>query len=284
MIFRLKENYSKEDLQKSYKKLVKKYHPDSNPKNQDWSHKKMTEINLAYEICCKHLESKTKINQEFPENRPKKEDINKKSGDYDKFSTINERQKSRNLNISSELYSKMTNVSTIFIRGAEKYFEYGLEKRKMRYEGVRRFRYRESLRDFNQSMEKSFELEEFCRQEYDRFALNLFIRFTGNFIQYIQLRESDIPDHPLINSHWDSMEDYLLLSIKSYLVPHLMHNYRKTSWNTSFTHCWNQLMYLKQRFPVLAEDTTFLIFQNLADSFLKLRNEEYDRQMHFFLQ
>ncbi|MDC7240634.1 MAG: hypothetical protein PQJ50_09770 [Spirochaetales bacterium] len=133
-------------------------------------------------------------------------------------------------------------------------------------------------------MEKILELEDVCRHEYDRFALNLFIRFTGNFINYTQLNERDIPDHPLINSHWDSMEDYLLLAIKSYLVPHLMQNYRKIGWNTSFNHCWNQLNYLKQRFPQLTEDRTFLVFQNLADSFLKLRNEEYDRQMHFFPQ
>jgi DnaJ domain len=282
MIFKLKTDFSKEDLQKSYKKLVKKYHPDSNPKNQEWSHKKMTEINLAYEACCSHLEVNNEINQEIPNNQSEK-DSNRHTKQQNQ-DTHHKKKKNNKQNyaISPDVYKKILNISNIYINASEIFFEYGLENRKLRYEGVRRFRYRESLRNFEDAVSKTIELDQYCRQDYDQYAVNLFLRFTGNLFEYVQLREQDIPEHPLLNKHWDLMEEYMLYSIKDYLVPHLIHNFKKMSANTSFTQCWNQLGYLQTRFPTLEEDKTFKICHNLADSLKEIRREENDMQFNFF--
>ncbi|WP_171832089.1 J domain-containing protein [Oceanispirochaeta sp. M1] len=282
MIFKLKTDFSKEDLQKSYKKLVKKYHPDSNPKNQEWSHNKMTEINLAYEACCSYLESNNEINQENPNYQPAKEQ-NKDTNEQNLKAHKKKQQNSKiNQEITPDLYKRILNISNIYTEASEIFFEYGLEKRKLRYEGVRRFRYRESLRIFDDAVNKTTELDQYCKTEYDQYAVNLFLRFTGNLFHYIQLDERHIPDHPLLNRHWDLMEEYMLYSIKDYLVPHLVHNFRKMSANTSFTQCWNQLIYLQTRFPALDEDKTFKICHNLADSLREIRREEYEMQYNFF--
>ena len=160
------------------------------------------------------------------------------------------------------------------------FFEYGLENRKIRYDGVRRFRYRESLRLFETILPDIFNLDEASRHEYDHQIARLFIRFTGNFYEYVRM--DDIPRHPLINPHWDSMEEYLILALKLYLAPHLMTDYSRKSWGTCYTHCWNQQNYLMRRFPDLGVDESFLICRNLADSCRNLRQEENDSGIRFF--
>ena len=282
MIFKLNNDFSKKDLQKSYKTLVKKYHPDSNPKNQDWSHKKMTEINLAYETCCNLLNNKTNITNDFKEDevkyQEKSHEFNKKNSET---STINN-LKSKHKDISLILYKKIKESSNNIMYAAEKFFEYGLENRKLRYEGVRRFRYRESLRLYGESFSEILQLETYCQNESDIYFLNLFIRFTGNFYQYIKLKENEIPHHPLLNRHWQIMEDYLINALKDYLVPHQMANSKKLHWKTGFTHCWNQIVYIRQRFPTLEKNDVFLIFHNLADSYTIIRKAEQDRGIFYF--
>lgn len=280
MIFRLKENFSKKDLQKSYKKLVKKYHPDSNPENQDWSHKKMTEINLAYELCCKHLEGNPESNQPQNKNNHKKQ--NKKQeyeARYD-YHKQKKHQKDKNQELSNKFAKKIASCSTKFSDAAELFFEYGLENRKLRHEGVRRFRYRECLRLFQLILPDIFSLEESCTHDFDAHTARLFTRFTGNFYQYVRMGE--IPRHPLINSHWDSMEEYLILALKLYLAPHLMTDYSRKNWGTCYTHCWNQQNYLMRRFPDLMDDESFQICRNLADSCRNIRLEENESGTRFF--
>jgi len=281
MIFKLDENYSKEDLQKSYKKLVKKYHPDSNPKNQDWSHHKMTEINLAYEVCTEHLDIKSNYNQELreePEKNNKKEQF---FGHNQKYNKKSKRNKTDSEHISNVTINKLKILTNNFIKACERYFEYGLENRKLRNEGVRRFRYRETIRLFEINFSDCFTLEEYCVTDFDHRIVNLFTRFSGNFYQYALLKENEIPHHPLLNRHWQMMEEYLILSLKDYLVPHFIHN-KKLHWNTSFTHCWNQLVYIKNRFPTIGDDKIFMVIYNLADSYRCMRKEETDRRISFF--
>ncbi len=45
------------EVQRAYRKMAKKYHPDSNPSNQDDAHKMMMKINEAYETIKKHIRS-----------------------------------------------------------------------------------------------------------------------------------------------------------------------------------------------------------------------------------
>ena len=45
------------ELNSSFRKLAKKYHPDYNRNNESWATGKMTELNLAYEIALEYLTS-----------------------------------------------------------------------------------------------------------------------------------------------------------------------------------------------------------------------------------
>ncbi|WP_168203401.1 J domain-containing protein [Oceanispirochaeta crateris] len=278
----MKDEFSKEDLQKSYKLLVKKYHPDSNPKNQDWSHKKMTEINLAYETCCNFLNAKKDNKIDFKEesvkNQEKENVFKQKNPNHFEKQNFNR----NNQGFNPILYKNIKRTSLKVVHASEIFFEYGLENRKIRYEGVRRFRYRESLRSYEDSFSDILELEQFCQNDLDQFLLNLYIRFTGNLTQYIHLKDAMIPRHPLLNRHWQSMEDHLIYSLKDYLVPYQISSFKKIHWKTGFTYCWNQLKYLRQRFPRLENDDVFLIFHNLADSYSKIRKAEEDCGISFF--
>jgi len=53
----IKEGASIVEITKAYRKLAKKYHPDSHPNNTDYAHKIMVRINEAYSIVKKYLES-----------------------------------------------------------------------------------------------------------------------------------------------------------------------------------------------------------------------------------
>ena len=53
----IKEGTSIVEITKAYRKLAKKYHPDSHPDNNNYAHKMMVRINEAYSIVKKYLES-----------------------------------------------------------------------------------------------------------------------------------------------------------------------------------------------------------------------------------
>ena len=53
------------DLNSSFRKLAKKYHPDFNRNNEAWANLKMTELNLAYEMVLEYLTSRECESDEF---------------------------------------------------------------------------------------------------------------------------------------------------------------------------------------------------------------------------
>jgi len=56
-ILGIKEGASIVEITKAYRRLAKKYHPDSHQENVDYAHKMMVKINEAYSIVKKYLES-----------------------------------------------------------------------------------------------------------------------------------------------------------------------------------------------------------------------------------
>ena len=49
-ILEVPKNASEDDIKKAYRKLVKKYHPDRNPREEKWANEKLKEINEAYGV------------------------------------------------------------------------------------------------------------------------------------------------------------------------------------------------------------------------------------------
>ncbi len=277
MIFKLQEGFSQRDLQKSYKKLVKKYHPDFNPENQEWAHKRMTEINLAYELCLKKLEEKTSsppLSSKAPE---AKEKINTPPA-----SSCPRPFKVEPRPASPVFWKSLIKTARRFSSASEIFFEYGLENRKIRREGVRRFRYRECLHLLEELLPDIFALEKSCVHQYDDLLARLYIRFTGNFYSYALIKEKQIPSHPRLDKHWNAMELYLMLSMKDYLSPHLIQNFRKIHWGTAITMTVNEQLYLRRRFPELQGSHSFQTCFNLADSYIKIREEEMRGRVQYF--
>jgi len=111
-------------LNTSYRKLAKAHHPDSNRGRESWAHKVMTELNLAYETVRAHLSSS------FPDDDLSRSRAHSPSGETSvpRFSQVSK----------SAINSVLEGIFT--------YYQYGLENIGLRYEGVRRIRYRDALR------------------------------------------------------------------------------------------------------------------------------------------
>mgnify|MGYP001208083696 FL=1 len=58
-IMELSVNASEEEIVKAFKKLAKQFHPDANPGNADWAHKKMSDLNLAYQTLLEYKKNGT---------------------------------------------------------------------------------------------------------------------------------------------------------------------------------------------------------------------------------
>ncbi len=275
-IFKLQENYSQTDLQKSYKQLVKKYHPDSNPANQEWAHKRMTEINLAYEQCLHNLKEKDTAAR--PSSHPSK--TKEQAGVYPAFHPS---YRPGPPATRPAFWKELKKTARVFHSAGEIFFEYGLENRRIRREGIRRFRYRECLRILKKLMPEILELERSCPHGYDRILAGHFTEFTGSFYNYVLLQEKDIPSHPLLNKHWKTMETHLLWAVKDYLTPHLIQNYRQIHWETAITLAINQEIYMARRFPGLQKSSqSFHVCSRLTESYKKIRKEELETGIHFF--
>ena len=284
MIFHLKENFSKNDLQSSYKKLVKKYHPDYNQENQDWSHKKMTEINLAYEQCKELLNNpiKNKVtptgNTEPETPYPFYQDINRFHSEKKK----NEKQSSRVETLTPGYKAAMTETTKLFHKTTDRYYEYGLENRFLRYEGSRKFRYRQCLKEQITVTSSVKELSMDCKSDYDKYIYEVYRDFILYFFQYITLEAQDIPRHPQINPHWNKMEEYLNASLMDYLASFLTDRFGRINWKVNFTHSVNHINYLRRRFPDLNKNSAFKIIVHLAECFAEMREEEEKNKIRFF--
>ncbi len=286
MIFHLKEGYSQEELQKSYKKLVKKYHPDFNQQNQDWAHQKMTEINLAYELCKQELSSPVK---EPPQREPQKKEEQKYPFDFFKRNDNPFQQKNRQKKtpeaepLSSGFLNQLKYITRAFCRASDRYYEYGLQNRFLRYEGNRKFRYRQCLKELESVIEMLKSLDPYSITPYDKHIKGIYSRFILHYYNYIILDQGDIPRHPSINSHWNSMEDYLNKSLTEYLASHLTEQFKRTNWQVSLAHCVNHMNYLQGKYPRLREEDSFVRIVRLTESYSEIRQEEEKSSLHLFL-
>jgi hypothetical protein len=126
----------------------------------------MTELNLAYEKVIDYLTTpRTGLEEESPADHKR---------------TAKTQTKTRT----------PTRYQTLFIRcmnrvldGVYTYYQYGLENVKLRYEGVRRFRFRDSIRDLQEGIESLEALKSYPKSEGASGRLQLFTDFSKAFLQ-----------------------------------------------------------------------------------------------------
>jgi len=145
-------------LNESFRKLAKIYHPDSNRGREAWAHRTMTELNLAYERVLDYL---TMPQGGIGEEKP-----------------------------PSAKEEARTQYQVLFARsirrvldGIYTYYQYGLENVRLRHEGVRKFRFRDSLRDMKDGIDHLENLQALPKSESAVGRLQVFTDFSKAFLQ-----------------------------------------------------------------------------------------------------
>lgn len=152
----LAHDCSRDGLNESFRRLAKKYHPDSNRGSESWAHRMMTELNLAYETVLTFLDGAgggRGAGSPAAAMRP--------SGFQVRFSR------------------SVTRV----LDGVYTYYQYGLENVRLRRDGVRTFRYRDTLRYLREGLANLKKLEGFASSDAGAVRLQVFTDFTEIFIQ-----------------------------------------------------------------------------------------------------
>jgi DnaJ domain len=119
----LTESSSLHDLTSSFRKLVKKFHPDLNQDKPEWSNRQMLFLNEAYNSAYEFL-SQSPTKQENPETEEKKAS-----------------------NVQNLSFEKAVPQAMKYLHdGIGLYYQYGLDNIVLRREGTRRSRFRSSIR------------------------------------------------------------------------------------------------------------------------------------------
>ena len=145
-MFRISGRVPIEELNTSFRDLVKKYHPDKVRDHPEWAHERMAEINDAYETLAEWISSPV-LTGKHPGNVDEEErsrpaaDDNRENPDFS-----NDLYRRETPVLSARMEEAFYPVFNGFLDGLGLYYQYGLERESYREEGVRRFRFREALR------------------------------------------------------------------------------------------------------------------------------------------
>lgn len=167
LIYRLdQDNYTRPELDRCYKGLVKKYHPDRNQKYADWCHGKMTEINEAYELLMGYL------------------DTGHKNPSMETSPPYGQNDSHRSARGDNGFFRKAV---AVYLEGVMIYYDYGLTKRSIRQDGIWRFKFRKATKMMSRSLE---EMEERCGLMREA---RVFMNFGENFLADIQAPDPEFP-------------------------------------------------------------------------------------------
>lgn len=129
-LFRLSGRVPVDELNASFRILVKKYHPDRLRDHPQWAHERMAEINDAYETLAEWLTEGESAGITEADVDERQEETIRETG------LAPSEGETRSLNAA---FGR-------FLDGLALYYQYGLDNPEYRREGPRRFRYREALR------------------------------------------------------------------------------------------------------------------------------------------
>ncbi|HEB32621.1 MAG TPA: J domain-containing protein [Spirochaetes bacterium] len=159
------------ELNSTFRRLAKQYHPDFNRNDESRANVRMTELNLAYEMALEYLTSPDSENDEsFYE--------------------------AREVSFITRLNKSINRV----LQGVYKYYQYGLENVHLRKEGVRKIRYRDSLTDLKFGIVSLESLKESAGSSSEGENLNLFIDFSKAFLMNMLIEKYYIPSSKGFNN------------------------------------------------------------------------------------
>jgi hypothetical protein len=153
---------SVQKLNESFRRLAKLYHPDSNRGREEWAHRTMTELNLAYEKILDFITTP-------------------RGGIEDEVSRGFEGTKRQTAQTRYQIL--FTRCMNRVLDGIYTYYQYGLENVKLRYQGVRRLRFRDALKDVQEGIDSLERLGDFPKSVGASGRLQLFTDFSKAFFQ-----------------------------------------------------------------------------------------------------
>lgn len=167
----LKKESTLKELNYSYRQLAKQYHPDFNTGREEWANSMMTQVNLAYEVALNYL------------------------------AQIKERSTTRGKDdvepLARSFLMEFNRAMNQVLDGVYIFYQYGLENVHMRKEGVRRLRYRDSVRVIQKGIER---LEGLNTDDLSQGRLMVFRDFSKAFLKNMYIDRFYIPSSNLDES------------------------------------------------------------------------------------
>ncbi|TVR01280.1 MAG: J domain-containing protein [Spirochaetaceae bacterium] len=187
-ILRLTPSSSQKELVTSYRRMVKRYHPDYNAERKEWSHDAMTKINLAYELVRIHLQngngSAGTSNNHATEAPTASQDS---SPPHQRFQDDLSEGFSQAPAEDPSFVALFDRAADSVLTGIYTYYQYGLQNVYLRHEGVRRFRYRSAVKRVQDGVHHLQELQQYTTSDLHRTQLNVFTGFSLAFLQSMRI-------------------------------------------------------------------------------------------------
>jgi len=160
------------DLNSSFRKRAKQFHPDFNPGREKWAHQRMTELNLAYEKALEYYTSLTAGEESFT--RPARD---------------------------VSYVVKFNRAFNLVLDAVYLYYQYGLENVHLRKQGVRKFRYRDAVKNMNSAIESLEALRPIADAGARSEKLQTIIDFSKGFLQNMFIDRPFVPTGNPTESH-----------------------------------------------------------------------------------
>lgn len=160
-ILEVSENASKEVIEKAYKVLAKKYHPDLQmPENRQMAEQKMKELNDAYDVLSndekrKTYDEKLKSQREAEKNKDVNRQHNMDSGQNVKETYYN-----------NSAYQNRTYNNSEKQNSYNSYHQQEMSQEEQRYRQMQRKKYEEELRRQQEKMQRNMQ-EQYENAYYD---------------------------------------------------------------------------------------------------------------------
>jgi hypothetical protein len=160
----LKKESTLQELNYSFRQLAKRYHPDFHSGKEEWANSMMIQVNLAYEIALEFLAK------------------------YKERSMTGSREDAGPL--QGTFLMDFNRAMNQVLDGVYIFYQYGLENIHMRKEGVRKVRYRDSLRNIQKGIER---LEGLNNDDLSQSRLMVFRDFSKAFLKNMYIDRFYIP-------------------------------------------------------------------------------------------
>ena len=217
--FGLTSQSSIADLNSSYKRYLRRYHPDFNAGEREWAERMTEKLNLAYGVALAHItdqeqsraipviaasekgeknERSRQTGSAEPKGRAKS---NAKANPHGRASADRFFGNSGSAGISTsqqryDFFNTFYQAVDEILEGIYIYYQYGLENIHLRHEGVRSYRFRSSLRKITDATAALEQLREYKMQEQDYKNLTGFIEFANAFLQNMRIEKIHSPSGP----------------------------------------------------------------------------------------